>query len=91
MDTLDDYIEDARAKDQLGWDNDDDRKRYALVEQSWYDDSYYVTTFDDPEEAAGYHDNQEYPEDWKIEGLFDRFNGDVWYAVPTTRWELKPE
>ena len=88
---LEDYIESARAKDQLGWDNDDDRQRYVLVEESRYDGSYYVTSFETPFDAAEYHDIQEYPEDWIIETLIDTKTGDQYYAVQSTTWELKPE
>lgn len=88
---LEDWITEARAKDHLGWDNDDDRLRYMLLEENFYDKSAFVTTFDTPEEAAVYHDGQEYPEDWRIVALVDTQTGEEYYPVTTTTWELRPE
>lgn len=45
--------------------------RYALIEKSRCDGSVWITTWASPEQAADYHDNQEYAEDWNIEALVD--------------------
>lgn len=38
----------------------------ALVEQSRYDGSYFVTTHESFGQAADYRTRQEYPEDWRF-------------------------
>jgi len=83
---LAEYIEDARADDQLGWDNDSDLRRYFLVERSRFDQSLFVTTHESLEDASRYRDNQECPEDWIVETLIDRQTGERFSPLVTTAW-----
>jgi|SRR5581483_1792633 len=65
-------------------------QRYLLVERSIYDHTVWVTLAESLEAAGEYHDTQEYPEDWTIEGLWDLDTGEEYYPVPHTSWEVKP-
>lgn len=65
-------------------------QRFVLVERSVHDSSVWVTLAETLEAAGEYHDTQEYPEDWPIEGLWDLDTGEEYYPVPNTSFEVKP-
>lgn len=54
-------------------DVDADLEQYLLVEKnvSYGDPPYYTSTHDTPGDAAAYHVDQEYAEDWEPEVLID--------------------
>lgn len=65
--------------------------RFLLVERSSHDDSIFVTSWDDPNDAADYHDNQKEPDNWRIEALYDLDSDDVRTPVASTSWEAKDD
>jgi hypothetical protein len=60
--------------------------RFLLVERTHYDGLHYLTTHETPEDAADYHDGQEYPDDWSIVELIDLDTGRTFDAEPHTRF-----
>lgn len=50
-------------------------ERFALIERSTYDSSYFVTTHASVEDAARYRDGQDQPDDWAIFTLIDLDTG----------------
>lgn len=78
---------------QSGWTKDDwdVRQRFILVECNRHGGQYWLTSHDTMEDAAKYHDEQEYPEDFAIEDLYDTQTGLHHYAVPHTTFEANPD
>jgi hypothetical protein len=62
----------------------DANMRYLLVERSTRDREYFLTTHNDRQGAAEYHDNQESAEDWTIEVLIDLAFGTQWSGESRT-------
>lgn len=65
--------------------------RYLLVEQTHYDGGHYLTTHAAPEDAADYHDGQEYPDDWTIIELVDLDTGRTFDHAETTTFTPNAE
>lgn len=54
----------------------DDLGRFLLIEVSRFDGELWITTFDSPDDAGVYRDNQEFPEDWPRSEFYDLDTGD---------------
>lgn len=66
--------------------------RYVLVEESRYSKGdFYLTMHPTLDDAASYHDSQEYPEDWDIRFLVDVKRGWRYTAFTTTAFVLNNE
>lgn len=86
---LDHYENDGHDEgwdEQISWDS-----RYLLVEGN-VRGGVWLTTFDDPAQAADYHANQEYASEWtKTELLVDLDTGaEYWPGPATFEWQEKP-
>lgn len=66
---------------------EDDIPQWLLVEANRYDSTYCLSVHASRRDAADYHDNQEYPEDWSIKVLVDLDTDERYGAVPSTRFE----
>lgn len=67
--------------------------QYLLVESSRIDGGYWLTPFSTTDQAADYHDSQEYAGDWSVEGLYDldtgnRFDPVTSFATPADESQL---
>jgi hypothetical protein len=62
----------------------------VLVEEG-SDGSYYVTLHLSLQDAADYHDTQEYPEESPIKELVVLDTGEQFFAVPHTTFERFPD
>jgi hypothetical protein len=80
-----DVLNDGEGVSELGAI---DRLRWALVERSKYGQTW-VTLHATPQDAADYHDGQEYVEDWGDYELFDLDTGDSYYPEIATTWHLR--
>lgn len=58
--------------------------RFLLVERSTIDGGFHHSVHASPEDAAGYVDGSEYPEDWTEQGLWDLEDGTCYYPQRTT-------
>lgn len=65
----------------------DDLARWLLIERSVYDGELYLTSHNSPDEAADYHDFQEYVDDWIVDALVDLDTGTTRMASTQTTWE----
>lgn len=84
LNALIDHYDASGTSDTEGCNGDD---RYALVERNTRDSGeYWITTFPVIQDAAEYHDGQEYPEDWIIEVLIDLATDERYDAEPQTRF-----
>lgn len=81
---FDELVEGEHVYDTDGTANLTNLGRFVLIERSKFDRDIYVTDWDDPSDAADYHDTQEYPDDWPIEVLVDLDTGRR--HSPTTSW-----
>lgn len=58
--------------------------KFLLIETSRYDGTFWLTAWDTPDDAASYHDCQDYPEDFNIHGLYDLDTGALFKVTSTT-------
>lgn len=63
-----------------------DLHRFVLIERSRFDRDIYVTDWENPADAADYHDGQEEPENWIVEELVDLDTGRRHTPTITTSW-----
>jgi hypothetical protein len=75
------------ARQVSAW-TDDPADTWLLVERSFYNGSFWLSTHPSAQEAADRHDRQESPEDWPVVVLVDLNTGDRYRVRPATAWEL---
>lgn len=78
----------ATLNDQEGlcFPDDESVPRFLLMEHAPKYGRVWHTLHKTPEDAANYHDGQEYVEDWGVYKLFDLDNGDEFVPEIKTTW-----
>lgn len=59
---------------------------FLLIEESIRTSQYWLSLHESPAEAADYHINQEYAEDWKILDLVDLRSGETFDGELSVTW-----
>lgn len=82
---IDEYGHNLHGDGEEGLAGLDRNKPYILIEEN-VRGGYWLTSFDTPERAADYHDNQEYGEEWTIVELVNVETGESLSPSTETTW-----
>lgn len=73
------------------WDADAEPMRFATVERNVRSGYRWIGTFESIEDALNNHVDQEYAEDWDMDGLYDLDEGMRWDEFTVTMTVNEPD